>query len=97
MIVHVCKIGFRFTAHVALDFAPFWMFVVIVESGYPVDVVSTNTIDQRFYWTERAFVEDEVTRDYVYWTQETVSSGCTPCVGFGGLLTLPDRGHFGLQ
>lgn len=71
--MHVCQIGFRFIAHVAPDLVPFWLFAGIVESSTSVGVVSTNAIDQRFYRIKRAFVENEVTRDYVYWAEGGMS------------------------
>ena len=68
MIMHVRQVGFRFIAHVAPDLVPFWSFAGIVKSSKSVGVVSANAIDQRFYRAERTFAEDEVAREYVYWT-----------------------------
>lgn len=70
MIVHICQVGFRLIAHVAFGLPSFRLFARIVKGGNSVDIVPTDIIDQRFDGTERAFMEDEVTRDYVYWTQE---------------------------
>ena len=69
MIMHVCQICFRFIAHVTLNLVPFRLFARTVESSESVGIVSTNAVDQRSYRIERASVKNEVTRDYMYWTE----------------------------
>jgi len=66
MIVDIRQIGLGLIAHVAFDAPPVRLFTRVVESDSSVEIVSTDTIDQRSDRAKCAFVKDEVSRDDVH-------------------------------
>lgn len=66
MIVHIREVDLRLMAHISYDLDGCLRVCGVHERGTPVNVVSTETVDDGLDGTEGTLVQDQVTRKNVH-------------------------------